>query len=59
MRIQSAAGSKAGSKGGSKSGSKGGSKTGSEAGDPLPEADVPSPEDEKKRPVTLYRHWVR
>lgn len=26
----------------------------------LPEADVPPPEDDgHRRPITLYRHWVR
>lgn len=26
---------------------------------PLPEAEVPPPEDDYRRPVQLYRHWVR
>lgn len=29
------------------------------AGDERPEADVPPQEDPFRRPVTLYRHWVR
>lgn len=28
-------------------------------GGALPEAEGQEPGDEKKRPITLYRHWVR
>lgn len=30
-----------------------------EGGDPRPEAEVPPQDDDYRRPLQLYRHWVR